>query len=56
MSTIGERIRERRQKLGYTQERLSQVARLSKGFVSEIESGNRNVSAETCSGSHTHWV
>ena len=46
MSTVGERIRQRRQRLGYTQERLAQVARLSKGFVSEIESGNRNVSAE----------
>jgi transcriptional regulator with XRE-family HTH domain len=46
MSSVGERIRKRRLHLGYTQERLAEVARISKGFVSEVESGNRNISAE----------
>lgn len=46
MSAVGDRIRQRRQQLGYTQERLAREADISKGFVSEVETGNRNVSAE----------
>lgn len=46
MSTVGERIRQHRQKLGYTQERLAAEATISKGFLSEVETGTRNPSAE----------
>lgn len=46
MAAPGDRIRKRRQELGYTQERLAREAEISTGFVSEIEKGNRNVSAE----------
>ena len=46
MNTVGERIRQQRQKLGYTQEHLASVAGMSKGFLSEVETGTRNPSAE----------
>ena len=46
MSAVGERIRKSRQERGYTQERLAREADISAGFVSELEKGNRNVSAE----------
>lgn len=46
MNTVGERIRQQRQKLGYTQERLASEADMSKGFLSEVETGTRNPSAE----------
>jgi transcriptional regulator with XRE-family HTH domain len=46
MSSVGERIRSRRQELGWTQEQLAQKAGLSKGFLSDLENGKRSVSAE----------
>jgi transcriptional regulator with XRE-family HTH domain len=46
MSTVGERIRQERQLMGYTQERLSSEAGISKSFLSEVENGIRNPSAE----------
>ncbi len=46
MSTIGDRVRQHRQKLGYTQERLATEAGISKGFLSDVETGNRQPSAE----------
>ncbi len=46
MNTVGDRIRQHRQKLGYTQERLSSEASISKGFLSDVETGTRNPSAE----------
>jgi y4mF family transcriptional regulator len=46
MAAIGERIRERRTKLGWTQEQLAQTAGISKSFLSELESGKRSVSAD----------
>ena len=46
MNTVGDRIRQQRQKLGYTQERLATEADMSKGFLSEVETGTRNPSAE----------
>jgi transcriptional regulator with XRE-family HTH domain len=46
MNSIGERIRQHRQKLGYTQERLAAEAGISKGFISDVETGNRQPSAE----------
>ena len=44
--TVGERIRKKRQELGWTQEVLCGKVGLSKSFLSELESGKRNVSAE----------
>ncbi len=46
MSSVGERIRSRRQKIGWTQEQLADKAGISKGFLSDLETGTRNVSAE----------
>ena len=45
MSTAGERIRARRQALGLTQDQLAQRAGMSKGFLSDVETGTRNLSA-----------
>lgn len=47
MKTVGERIRQRRTQLGWTQEHLAQKAALSKGFVCDVESGKRNIGAES---------
>lgn len=46
MSTVGERIRNRRQELGWTIERLADDAKISKGFLSDLENGKRSVSAD----------
>ena len=45
MSSVGERIRQRRLDLGWTQDQLCTKAGLSKSFLSELESGKRSVSA-----------
>lgn len=45
MSTLGDRIRERRQELGWTQDQLAAKAGISKGFLSDVENGKRSVSA-----------
>lgn len=47
MNAVGERIRRRRLELGWTQERLASEARVSKGFLSDLEGGKRNVGADT---------
>ncbi len=47
MNVVGERIKKRRLELAWTQDRLSKEARISKGFLSDIESGKRNISADT---------
>jgi transcriptional regulator with XRE-family HTH domain len=46
MPSVGERIRERRLELGWTQEKLAAEAKISTGFLSDLETGKRNVSAE----------
>ncbi|MBI4639621.1 MAG: helix-turn-helix domain-containing protein [Candidatus Tectomicrobia bacterium] len=46
MSTIGDRIREVRESLGWTQERLAMEAKISKGFLSDVENNKRSISAE----------
>jgi transcriptional regulator with XRE-family HTH domain len=46
MSAVGERIKQRRQQLGYTQDRLATQAKISKGFLSDVETGTRNPSAD----------
>jgi transcriptional regulator with XRE-family HTH domain len=43
--TVGERIKQRRQELGWTQDKLAQQAGLSKGFLSDVESGKRDLGA-----------
>ena len=45
MSTVGDRIKQRRLEIGWTQEQLCTKAGLSKSFVSELENGKRSVSA-----------
>lgn len=44
---LGERIKQRRLELGWTQEALAQKAGISKGFLSDLENGKRGISAET---------
>src|SRR5687767_3968832 len=44
--TLGDRIKERRTDLGWTQDVLAQKAGISKGFLSDLENNNRNISAE----------
>jgi transcriptional regulator with XRE-family HTH domain len=46
MSSVGERIKEQRLKLGWTQEKLASAAKMSTGFLSDLETGKRNVSAD----------
>ena len=43
---FGERIKARREELGWTQELLAQRAQLSKGFLSDVENGKRSIRAE----------
>jgi transcriptional regulator with XRE-family HTH domain len=46
MPTTGDRIRELRDRQGWTQEKLAQEACISKGFLSDVESNKRNISSE----------
>lgn len=47
MPSIGDRIKERRMELGWTQDQLAQEAKLSKGFLSDLENNKRGVGAQT---------
>lgn len=44
-NTVGERIKQRRLDLGWTQEQFCTKVGLSKSFLSELENGKRSVSA-----------
>lgn len=44
---IGARIREVREAKGWTQDDLAREARMSKSFLSEVETGKRNLSTES---------
>ncbi|HET8924796.1 MAG TPA: helix-turn-helix transcriptional regulator [Candidatus Acidoferrum sp.] len=46
MPSVGDRIREIREAQRLTQDQLAEKADISKGFLSEIENGKRNVSSE----------
>jgi XRE family transcriptional regulator, fatty acid utilization regulator len=46
MSTLGERIRERRVELRWTQEILAKKADISTSFLSDLENNNRSVGAD----------
>ena len=45
--TLGKRIREIREKMGVTQERLAFKARISPSFLSHVERGTKKASLET---------
>jgi transcriptional regulator with XRE-family HTH domain len=45
--TVGARIRQRRNELGWTQDVLAEKAGISKGFLSDLENGKRSVGADT---------
>ena len=47
MATVGERIKERRAELGWTQDVLAQKAGISNSFLSDLENGKRSVGADT---------
>lgn len=46
MATIGERIRQVRERRGWTQEKLADEARISRGFLSEVEKHGKNISLD----------
>jgi transcriptional regulator with XRE-family HTH domain len=46
MASVGERLRQIREALGWTQDDLAQKASISKGFLSDVENDKRNISAE----------
>jgi transcriptional regulator with XRE-family HTH domain len=46
MATVGDRIRLVRESKGLTQDQLATAAGISKSFISEVENGKRNVSAQ----------
>lgn len=45
--TVGDRIKKRRNELGWTQDVLAEKAGISKGFLSDLENGKRSVGADT---------
>ena len=46
MATVGDRIKQIREKCGLTQDQLCQKANISKGFLSDVENGKRNISSQ----------
>jgi transcriptional regulator with XRE-family HTH domain len=46
MASVGDRIREIRDKRGISQDRLAAEADLSKSFLSEVENDKRNISSQ----------
>jgi transcriptional regulator with XRE-family HTH domain len=46
MPTPGDRIRQLREARGWTQESLAERAKVSKGFLSDLEGNKRNISAD----------
>lgn len=46
MTTVGERIRARRDELGWKQDDLAGKAGISKSFLSDLENGKRSVGAD----------
>jgi transcriptional regulator with XRE-family HTH domain len=46
MATTGDRIRTIREARGMTQDQLADDAKISKGFLSEVENNKRNISSE----------
>ncbi len=46
MATVGDRIREVREEMRMTQDRLAELSELSKGFLSDVENDKRNIGAQ----------
>lgn len=46
MPGVGDRIRQVRDHRRMTQDRLAEIADISKGFLSDVENNNRNLSSE----------
>src|SRR5262245_19779282 len=46
MATTGDRIREIRENRGLTQDQLADKAKISTGFLSDVENDKRNISSE----------
>jgi len=46
MATVGERIKQVREAKGWTQERLADEAKISRGFLSEVEKHGKNISLD----------
>lgn len=46
MSTVGQRIRARRDELGWKQDDLADAAGISNSFLSDLENGKRSVGAD----------
>lgn len=46
MASAGDRIREIREELGWTLDRLTDKTGISKGFLSDVETGKRDISSE----------
>jgi transcriptional regulator with XRE-family HTH domain len=46
MPSVGDRIREVREHRRMTQDRLAEIADISKGFLSDFENNKRNISSE----------
>lgn len=47
MATVGDRVKQRRVELGWTQDTLAEKAGISKSFLSDLENGRRSIGAET---------
>jgi transcriptional regulator with XRE-family HTH domain len=47
MSTTGERIRHIREEQKMTQDQLANAAKISKGFLSDVENNNKNISSQS---------
>lgn len=46
MASVGDRIREIREELGLTLDKLADKTSISKGFLSDVETGKRDISSE----------
>ena len=46
MATVGERIKQVRESKGWTQDRLADEAKISRGFLSEVEKHGKNISLD----------
>jgi len=46
MPSVGDRVREVREKKRWTQEKLAEKTALSKGFLSDVENGNSDISSD----------
>lgn len=55
--SVGQRIRQVRENMGYTRESFSELCDISDSFLSDVERGNKSLTTKTlykiCSASHT---